>query len=313
MPKTAEEVTNGILSTIYKLDEQGVASLKEEDGSFKDDAIDFLIKQDAERVATLRGDVDKVKAERYSQGKREALEALEKELRDEFGVKTTDARGKELVKAIVAARIQSATTLTDDQVKAHPLFLELEKHTAALPKTIEEKVREAEEKVRSEFKAERDQRTVLSKATATFKAMNPVLSKNEVVASAQLSLLENAVKSGKYQLVEKDGEIVDIVPMKADGSGRLEDAHGHPVKFETHIKELASRMYEFHDSDDRAGADDPNKVGGSGKGKGDGAFDPKTQAEYAKLFSDIEKLPDIKERVAKFNELKEAAKRNGVI
>lgn len=313
MPKTAEEVTNGILSTIYKLDEQGVASLKEEDGSFKDDAIDFLIKQDAERVATLRGDVDKVKAERYSQGKREALEALEKELRDEFGVKTTDAKGKELVKAIVAARIQSATTLTDDQVKAHPLYLELEKHTAALPKTIEEKVKEAEEKVRSEFKAERDQRTVLSKAIATLKAMNPVLPKNEVIANAQLSLLENAVKSGKYQLVEKDGEIVDIVPMKADGSGRLEDAHGHPVKFETHIKELASRMYEFHDSDDRAGADDPNKVGGSGKGKGDGAFDPKTQAEYAKLFADIEKLPDIKERVAKFNELKEAAKRNGVI
>jgi hypothetical protein len=313
MPKTAEEVLTGVLSTTYKLDETGVAALKEADGSFKDDAIEFLTKQDAERVATLRGDVEKVKTERYSQGKREALEALEKELRDEYQVKSTDAKGKELVKAIVALKLQSATSLTDEQVKAHPMYLELEKHTAAIPQTIEEKVKEAEERVRSEFKAERDQRTVLSKAVATLKGMNPILPKNEAIANAQLSLLENAVKSGKYQLVEKDGEIVDIVPMKADGSGRLEDAHGHPIKFETHIKDLASKMYEFSDGDDRSGADDPNKVGGGGKGKGDGAFDPKTPAEYAKLFADIEKLPDVKERLSKWAELKEAAKRNGVI
>jgi len=70
---TAEEVLTGLLSTSYKLDETGVSSLKEEDGSFKDDALDNLTKTDVERVANLRNDGAKVRAETYSRGKRETL------------------------------------------------------------------------------------------------------------------------------------------------------------------------------------------------------------------------------------------------
>lgn len=315
MPKAAEDVLIGLLSTSYKLDEQGVASLKEEDGSWKDEAIDLLTQKDAERVATLRGDIDRVKTERYSQGKREALEALEKELRDEFGVKATDARGKDLIKAIIAAKVQGATTLTEEQVKAHPLYLKLEEEYGKVPKTIEEREKAVEERLRAEWKAERDLSTVLNRARQVFKGMNPILSKDEAKAAAQMSLLDNYLKGHKYDLVvDKDGQVTDVVVLKADGSGRLEDAHGHPVKFEALVKEGASKFYDFSEDEGRRGAPNPDRSGRGSSSTGDeGAYDPKTVAAYAELWEQVrEKYTDLSERKVQLALLKEAGVRNGV-
>jgi hypothetical protein len=311
---TAEEVLTGLLSTSYKLDETGVSSLMNEDGSFKDDALDNLTKMDVERVANLRNDGEKVRAETYSRGKREALEGLERELRDEFGIKATDKKGKDLIKAIVAERTKGGDTLTEETVKAHPLYLKLEEHANALPKTYEEKVKAREEELRAEFKAERDFGRVQARAIQIFKALKPVLSSDPEKAAAHMSLLENAIKAGKYQVVEEDGEIKDIVPMKADGTGRLEDAHGHPVKFEAHVKTIANKYYEFAEGDQREGADDPNRKGKeSGKGGDTKAFDPKTVDQYAaewQRITDTEK--DLTKRRELLDKLKEAGKRNGV-
>lgn len=315
MPKTAEEVLIGLLSTSYKLDEQGVASLKEEDGSFKDDADQHLIKLDADRVATLRGDIDRIKSERYSQGQREYAEKLERELKEEFGIKTTDAKGKELVKAIIAAKLQGATPLTEEQVKAHPLFLKLEEEYSKLPKTIEEREKAVEERLRAEWKAERDLSTVLNRAHQVFKGMNPILSKDEAKAAAQMSLLDNYLKGHKYDLVvDKDGQVTDVVVLKADGSGRLEDAHGHPVKFEALVKEGASKFYDFSEDEGRRGAPNPDRSGRGSSSTGDeGAYDPKTVAEYAELWEAIrERYSDINERREQLALLKEAGVRNGV-
>ena len=176
---TAEDVLTGLLSTSFKLDETGVASLKEEDGSFKPDALDHLTKMDADRVAALKGDVEKVKSETYSRGKREALEGLERELRDEFGIKTNDKKGKDLIKAILAERTKGGDVLTEETVKAHPLYLKLEEHANALPKTFEERIKAREEEIRAEFKAERDFDRVRASAMKTFRSMNPRLPKNE--------------------------------------------------------------------------------------------------------------------------------------
>lgn len=311
---TAEEVIKGLLSTSYKVDETGVASLMNEDGSFKDEALDHFIQLDAQKVASLKGDREKDKAESYSRGKREALEGLERELKDEFGIKATDKKGKDLIREILASRTKGGDPLTEETVKAHPLYLKLEEHANALPKTFEEKMKAREEEVRAEFKAERDFDRVRASAMRTFKAMNPILPKNEDVANAQLTLLDQALKGLKYQLVEKDGEIADIVPMKADGSGRLEDAHGHPVKFEALIKTIGAKYFEFAEGEQREGADDPNRKGKeSGKGGGDKAFDPKTVEQYANEWQRItDTVRDLAERRDQLDKLREAGRRNGV-
>ena len=314
MAKTAEDVLIGLLSTSYKLDDTGVASLKEEDGSFKDEALDHLTKLDADRVAALRGDIERIKSDRYSQGQRETMEKLERELKETFGIKTTDARGVDLVKAIIATKVQGATTLTEEQVKAHPLFLKLEEEYGKVPQTIEEREKAIEAKLRAEWKSERDLGHVLDRARSVLKGMNPILSKDETKAAAQMTLLDSYMKGHKYDLpVDKDGQVTDIVVLKADGSGRLEDAHGHPVKFEALVKEGASKFYDFSDDEGRRGAPDPSKKGSGSSGEDESTYDPKTVAEYAQLWEDIrESYPDIHERKLQHALLKEAGKRNGV-
>jgi hypothetical protein len=316
MAKTAEEVLTGLLSTSYKLDETGVAALKEADGSFKDDSTDHLLKLDAERVATLRGDPEKLKAENYSRGKREALEALEKELKEEFGVKASDVKGTALIKHIIAEKAGTANSdLSDDKIKASKLYRELEEHMQTKEKSFEEKLKEHEEKLRSEFNSVRDTESVLDQAKNLFKGMKPKLPKNEEVAANQMSLLENFVKGHKFQLTrDKEGKVTDIVPMKEDGSGRLEDQHGHAVKFDDLIRAGARKFYEFEDGERKLGAPDPGRSGGSNDtGDQGGAYDPKTVSEYAKLFGEIRRSYEGTERIEQWKLLKEAGIKNGVV
>lgn len=315
MPKTAEEVLIGLASTSFKLDEQGVAALKEADGSFKDDAIDHLIKLDAERVATLRGDSEKRAADSYSRGKRETMEELEKSLKEEYGVKANDVKGKDLIKAIIAEKAGTANTLSDDKVKTHQLYRQLEEHAANLEKATEAKVKETEERIRAEFNSVRDTESVLGKAIAIFKEMKPILPKNEEVARNQMSLLEQFVKGHKFQVTkDKDGNVTDIVPMKEDGTGRLEDSHGHAVKFDDLIKGGARKFYEFDDAQRKTGAPNPNSTGGTDKTGDDGdVYAPKNMAEYAQLHAQIMQSYTGAERREQLNLLKEAAVQAGVV
>ena len=310
---TAEEINNGILSTIFKLDETGVASLKEEDGSFKPDALDNLVNLHAGHIANLRTEADGLVSSKAAAVKAETSKWWEKSLKEEFGIKDTDKTGRDLIKVIIA-KSKGSDTMTEEAIKAHPLYLSLAEHANKLPPTYEEKIKAREDEIRAEFKAERDFDRVRASAMRTFKGMNPILPKNEDVANAQLTLLDQALKGLKYQLVEKDGEIADIVPMKADGSGRLEDAHGHPVKFEALIKTIGAKYFEFAEGEQREGADDPNRKGKeSGKGGGDKAFDPKTVEQYANEWQRItDTVRDLAERRDQLDKLREAGRRNGV-
>lgn len=312
MGKTAEEVLLGLLSTSLKLDDTGVTSLKEEDGSFKDDALEHLTKLDADRVAALRGDIEKVRSERYSQGKREAMEALEKELRGEFGIKDTDKRGKDLVKAIVAERIKAAEAMPEEKVKAHPLYIQLEEQLQAVPKTLEEKLKEREEALKTEFRHEQLMARLLEEGNTLFDAMNPVLSEDPVKARNQRKLLNDYLRGHKYNFAEKDGELT-IIPLKADGS-RLEDSHGHPVSFKDLLEQGARQFYDFHKGERKHSAPDPGK-NGSGSGSGtDGSWKLQTQSDYAKAWKEIDdSQEDFASKREKWNKLKEAGRAAGVV
>lgn len=314
MGKTAEEVLTGFLSTNFKLDDEGVTALKEADGSFKDDTNDKLTELHAARVATLRGDVEKLKSDRYSQGKREALEGLEKELRDEFGVKETDKRGKELVKAIIAASVNANGTIDENKVKAHPLYIKLEEQVTAFPKTLEEKLKAKEDELTTGFKAERNTARIIDRALTRFKGMNPILPKNPEVARAQMTLLENYLKGHKFDIVEKDGDITDIIPLKADGSGRLEDSIGHHVSFDSLVEAGAKRFYEFHEGEHKSTAPNPAGSGGGNGGGGGAAVKLQSFSDYAKEHARIEKqVADPTERQKLWAELKAAGVAAGVV
>lgn len=311
MPKTDAEVLMGVLSTALKVDDGSLSELKEADGAWKDTAIEALVGMHAEHVKTVRGDVDKLKAERYSQGKREALEALERELREEFGVKEADKRGKDLVKLIVGQAAQ-ANGITEEKIKTHPLYLKLEEEYGKLPQTFEQKMKQREEELRSEFEAERTLNAALDAGHTIFQGMNPVLPKDATVAKNQLRLLDDWIRSHKYTTIEEGGQR-KFVPMKADGSGRMTDDHGHNMTFDDLVRQGARMYFEFQVGERKGSAPDPDRSGGGSGGSGKGQ-DPKTQAEYAAAWQAIsDSAMTIEEKKKAWEELKEAGKRTGVV
>ncbi len=311
MPKTADEVLVGVLSATLKVDDGRLSELKESDGAWKDDAIEKLAKLHADHVSSIRGDVDKLKQERYSQGKREALEALERDLREEFGVKDTDKRGKDLVKAIVGAA-SAANGITDDKVKTHPLYLKLEEEYGKLPTTFEQKLKQREEELRAEFEAERTLSSALEAGHVVFQGMNPVLPKDPAVAKNQMRLLDDWIRSHKYTTIEEGGQR-KFVPMKPDGSGRMTDDHGHNMTFDDLVRQGARMYFEFAVGERKGSGPDPDRTGKASSG-GEKGRDPKTQAEYAAAWQAINDSPMTPaEKVAAWAELKEAGKRSGVV
>lgn len=312
MGKQAEEVLVGLLSSAYKLDESGVAGLKEPDGSFKDSAIEELLKVDTGRVATLRGDVDKLKEEQFSYGKRKALEELEKSLRDEHGYKDATKRGKELIDAIIAEKLKAAAGTDDEKVKTSPLYRSLEEKVASLPKAIEEAVKAREEALKAEFETERHSALVLDEAEAVFDELRPVLSENPTVAANQKRDFLEKVRTLKFQVQVKDGK-ADIVPLDAEGKKRLEDDHGHGVAFADLIRNLVTQRFDLHQAEERSGAPNPDRVGRKSEEAG-GKFKLASKKDYFDAWAQIERtVSDLREREKQWAELKVQAKEAGVL
>lgn len=307
----------GLVRRAYNLTEEGVAELQESEGQFKDDALDNLLKLDAERVTTLKGpSIDERLTDKFKEGERRAAEKLEKDLMAEFQVKASDKKGIELIKHVVQQKLEAAgsSKLDDDKVKLHPLYLEVERKVQAFPTELEAAVKAKEEALRAELEGERNTTRVAEYASAIFKGLRPKLSSNPQVAANQERDFLEKVKSGKYQVTENDGKL-EIVPLKQKGQEwvRLEDAHSHPVTFEQLIGNLTRERFDLHASEDKDNAPDPDKVGGS---SGSGASQKvASKDEYFKKWGEIEEKyrTDPKTQQAEFAKLKESAKEAGVL
>jgi hypothetical protein len=281
MPKTADDVLGGLLSTAYQLDEAGVASLKEEDGSFKDDALDFLKKKDAERIKAIKGDVDAIGEKRFGEGKALSLGKLEKELREEYGYADETKRGKELVKELIALQLKAASATDEAKIKASKEYRDIERQLADERAGFDKRLADKEAEVISRYQGERDTQTVLDEAAVIFDAWEPVLPGDAAKAANQRRIFLEQLRGFKFKVTQADGK-TDILPMKPDGSGRMEDDHGHPITLRQLVESRAGQLFDKKASQERTGAPDPNKVGG-GSGGGSGKYPATmTKAEYLK-------------------------------
>lgn len=307
----------GLVRRAYNLTEQGVAELQESEGQFKDDALDKLLQMDTERVATLKGpDIGPRLTEKFQEGERRAAEKLEKDLMAEFKVKASDKKGIELVKYIVQNALESSKDgkLDEDKVKLHPLYMQLEEKVRAIPDQVSAAEKAVEERLRGEFEGERNTARVAEKALAIFRGLRPKLSSNPQVAANQERDFLEKVRSGKYQVTEKDGEL-EIVPLKQKGTEwvRMEDAHSHPVPFEALIGNLTRERFDLQASEDKDNAPDPDKIGGGSGGGGSSKLGSKDA--YYKQWGEIEEKYrlDPKAMQAEHAKLKEAAKEEGIL
>lgn len=287
MPITEKDLINGFLSKTLNIDAAGVASLYNEDGSLKDNALQTILEKDADRVKSIKPDTTDIFNDAHKKAKAEVMKNLEKEFAEKTSFKS-DKKGIELFLAYAEEqRKKAGDTITEDEIKKHPTYI------SAVDKLTQEKEEAvaAKEKEFNDFKQEQSKRetfsSVSSKALEVFNSLKPMLSKDAAKAKNQMEDFVAKLKSYDYEIqgdkvvVLKDGKVV-------------EDAHGHRISFENIVKETAHKYYDFYEIEQRQSS-------GNGKQEQNGQAAkkievPTNEKEYAAVISDP--TIDVKERRA---------------
>lgn len=294
MPELKEAFI-GLLSSAYEMDEQGVASLFNEDGVPVDDISERLKELDVNRVTKLRNGVDAQKQEQYKFGERKAHEAWEKALKA-HGVKS-DKRGPELIDDLIAMKSPKAE-VNDEVVKTHPLFRNLEAERDLFKANGEKALEDARKEWDATFQRERTLSDVTKYGVELAKSLKPVgLPKDPAKQDAFLMPLVSKLQSLSYQEQDLNGKRT-FLPLKKDG-GRLEDQHGNQVKLETYIKDTVGSIWDLEQGSERQSAGDPNK----GAGTATTVDIPTDPTARAKFMFDLQRDPSFpKEKIAQILE-----------
>jgi len=281
----------GVLAKTLNKSEQELTDLlyKKADDSdeiiLKDDALDLALNLDEQRVKNIQANVKpdkKTLDDQYSRGKKETMEAFEKEVREKYSLES-DKIGIELIEEAVSSQVKTKPKLTDDEVKKHPIYLELEKNSVT---------KERYETLQGEFdgfKKNQEKSEKLSRVNEfvlrELELLKPVVSENaEVRINRQKDFLAK-FEQWDYQL--QDG--ADPLILDAEGN-RIEDGHGNPVAWKDFVKKNASLYYDFK-------VQDPKGSSGSGGDEGEkfkGIKVPESKEEYSKMIQDE---PDPEKRV----------------
>lgn len=236
MSRTLNLTPEQVASTLYTVDADGNPTDEIAEG-----VLEKLAAAHAEHVKTLKGTSDKkVADDQYKRGIREGLETLEKELKAEFGIESTATRA-ELVKEIVAAK--SNPTITEDAVKIHPLYLQIERKGKAEVEAVRTEMQGKIAEIENGQKRRTTIATVQEKALAKLAILRPILEANQTVAANRQKMYAQQFEQYDYELDDKG----NILVMK-EGK-RVENDHGHPILFDDLAATTAAQFFEFHKTD----------------------------------------------------------------
>lgn len=283
----ANEVLNYFLTKAFNKTEDEVKALLFDGDKLKDGAGDELIKLDQARVAKIK-EASKVDGQTYfdngfKKAQKETLTAFEKQFKEKTGY-DSDLQGLDLI--MEWGEKQKKIKVED--VKLHPDYLKLEK-------TIKDKETDYMsqlENLKKGFDKEKQLTLIKDHAKKVLNsgAQTPVIPSSPVVAQNIENVFLSQLGNYDYQLQE-DGNHIVI----KDGK-RVEDAHGNPITFETHVRNHAAAFYEFKKQEDK----------GNAGNKGGGGFNfgvIKTKEDFNKAIA-AAKTP--KERMAIMDEAKKA-------
>jgi len=240
-----KEFLTGVLSKTLSMDENGVASLFNEDGTIKDESLQAVLDLDVKRIAGLKPDTKKLFDDGYKKAASEVLTKRDKELQEKFGIKS-DKLGIELVNEIIAEKVKSSgAELNDESVKKHPLYIAT---VDKLTKDKEDAIASESSKLttfQTELKRKETFNNVANKAMSYFNSLKPILSSDASKAENQRALLTEKLSGYEYDIqgdkiiVLKDGKV-------------LEDDHGNRIPFEKVVKQTAESYYDFHVTDPKS-------------------------------------------------------------
>lgn len=239
---TEKEVLQGLLSKVYQFDNDGVTALYNADGTeLNPDALDAILAKDAERVANLKPDVEKIKADQYKRGASETMSKIEKDLALEYGFKT-DKKGIEFFReAINQFKIDHADD--PEKIRKHKVFLdEMERISREKEESVSQ-ITSQFETYKKTVEKEKLFGNIVEDALVLFESYKPLLPDDPAKAANLKKVFINDLSKQDYDI--REGKKVLLNP---DGSDKLDD-HGHRIPFETFVKETYDRYFESQVSD----------------------------------------------------------------
>lgn len=284
-----KELLTGVLSETLNIDENGVASLFNEDGTIKDTAKQTILDWDAIRVKELKSSEKKTAFDDgYKKANSEVLAKFENDFKTKTGFKS-EKKGMDLILDYATQKQSTEGGLTEDAVKKHPLYLSLQEEKES---AVKEALTQGEEKLnqfQTELKKKDTFNAVAKKALEIFHSAKPILSSDPIKAKKQEELFIKELKAFDYEI--QDGERIVILK---DGKV-LENKQGFAFKFDDLVKNTANEYFDFQAAGNKQNA---GNGGGQGGNKA-GTFNfevPKNDEEYAKAVTDTSKT--IEERQA---------------
>lgn len=281
------KIAEGVASALHKLDAEALRealNITAEDKEVDDKKFfDFL--QDKQ------GSLIKEREKKgFDRAKSTVLSDLEKQIRKEFSVDDAELQGVDLVRHIADTTREAAEAkggksgkLTDDDVKKHPLFIDLEK---AKKKEVEDLKKDFDTKIKAKDD-ERDYDRLLtdidSEAEKVFASIGEAVLPEDasIAAKHKKRLLMDELRGFKFQKSENG----DIIVLNADGT-RHEDKAGNAKGFKDLVSEIAKQNFQFKAGQERKlpgnGGGTPPANGG-GKEKKYTGNAPKDATEYVGL------------------------------
>lgn len=257
-----KEILLGFAAKTLNMAPEQIADLlykKSDDGKLTDepaeDALAQLLALDAERVSKLKPDTREIFNNGYKKAEAEVAAKWEKGLREKFGIDPDNKlQGDALAEAIKAAMADAG--MKPEKVKVSKEYLELE---AIMRKTLADKEAEFKaqvEQIKNEANREKTWASASGVIRNAVRGLNPILPADQAKANRLLDLFVAEFRQFDY---EPDPE-GDFIPVK-DGQ-RVQDPHGYAVKLSDLVKERASSMFDFKESDEAGNAGNKNANGG---------------------------------------------------
>lgn len=282
MKAEEQNLLNGILSTIFKLDRESLSKLYNEDGDLTD--LSIVTEADTKRVAKFNTE----KTAQLNRGIKEGAEKIEKSIKEKYG--ESDLIGVELVESIISKHVEDATKVGLKDISRHPEYVKLE---ASLNDKLKARDKEWESKLslkESEFKREKLFEKIKDKALVNLDTRKPILPTDPKKAQVWKETYLNELKAANYQ------ESEDGTPIVLDKEGNvLKDSHGNPITFDEFEKAVSDKYFEYPVAQSRSTAGNQSTTGqtsgtGEVKTKADALNrlkDPKITAEDRKKYSEL--------------------------
>lgn len=239
---TEKEVLNGLLSTAYQMDETGVASLYNEDGSeLKKEALQVLLDKDAQRIQGLKPDTKKFFDDGYKKAQSETLSKFEKELAEKYKLKS-EKKGIELIDDLVSQYVKEGGTDEEKIKKSKPYLDAIEALQKEKDELLNQKNQEFEN-FKKQVEQDRAFNQVSSEALVIFENLKPILPEDAAKATNLKKIFVEELKQYKYEM--REGAIIIL---DKDGNDAT-DTHGHRIKFDSLVRLTAEKYFEFYQAD----------------------------------------------------------------